>query len=116
MKLVQEIKATPTYKQYTSSEEYSEGSQHLVELVLINPEWRTITFFAEAFKISFKHKSLNELDKQVKAVHKLLTKPCKLYLEAESKTVGNVHLNPASDADEEFQTYDYSDNRYTRTR
>lgn len=116
MKLVQEIKATPTYKQYSSSEEFVEGSTHLVELVLINPEWKTITFFAEAFKLSFKYANLDELGKNAKAISKILSKPCKLYLEAESKTIGNVHLNTASDADEEFQTYDYSDGRYTRTR
>lgn len=116
MKLTQESKQTPTYKQYASSEEYTEGSQHLVEIVLVNPDWKSITFFADSFKLSFKYKQNEEFSKQVKAVSKLLSKPCKCFLEAESKTIGNLHLNSASDADEDYQLYESSERGWNRTR
>jgi hypothetical protein len=116
MKLVQETKQTPTYKQYADSEEYSEGSIHPVELVLVKDEWKSITFFTDAFKLSFKFKTNEEYSKQVKAISKLLSKPCKCYLEAESKAIGNLHLNSASDADEEYQQYDSTERGWNRTR
>lgn len=116
MKLVQEVKTTPTYKQYAGSTEYSEGSKHEVELVLVNPEWKTLTFFSDAFKLSFKYKTLAELNQSVKAVSKIISKPCKCWLEAESKVLANLHLNPASDADEEFATFESTERGWSRTR
>lgn len=116
MKLTSENKTTPTYKQYANSDDYAEGSNHDVELILFNSDWKSVTFFAEAFKLSFKFKTSEEYNRQVKAVSKILSKPCKCFLEAESKTIGHLHLNSASDADEQFQLYESTERGFQRSR
>lgn len=116
MKLTQESKQTPTYRQYVLSSEFVVGSKHEVDLVLLNPEWKSITFFGEAFKLSFKYKTNDEFNKQSKAVSKILSKPCQVWMEAESPTIGNLHLNSASDADEDFQLFESSERGFQRTR
>jgi len=116
MKIVSEVKPIPTFKAYIDSGEFTVGAMHDITLVLYNEDWKTITFFAEAFKLNHKVKNSEEFNKLYRSVSKVLNKECKAFLEVESTTVCNVHLNLASDADEDFHRFKSTERGWEKTR
>lgn len=50
----------PTHLKWIVSHPEQEGSIHEINLILINPEWKTLTFFSEAFKYNMKLSSDEE--------------------------------------------------------
>lgn len=116
MKLTVEVKPTPTFKQYVDSGEATIPSEHTVQRILVNVDWKTITFFSDEFKLNYKLPTKEEYVKAVRNIKKLLSKPCQCRLEIESKTVCNVILDSASDADESFMEFTESDKGWDRTR
>lgn len=116
MKIVSEIKPIPTFKAYIDSGDYTVGELHPVTLILYNEDWKTITFFAEAFKLNHKVKNSEEFNRLYKSISKVLGKECKCFLEIESTTVCNVLLNPASDADEQYHQFKSTERGWEKTR
>jgi len=116
MKFTVEQKPTPTFKQYVDSGEATIPSKHSVERIMCNVDWKTITFFSEAFKLNLKLPSKDEYLKTVKKVTSVLNKDCKCALEIESKSVCHINLDIASDADESAMQYESNDTGWVRTR
>lgn len=116
MKIAVEVKPIPTFKQYVDSGNATVPSLHTVTLVLYNEDWKAMTFFAEEFKLNHKVKNAQEFDKLYKAVSKIISKECKLFLEIESTTVCNIKLDLASDADEDFHRFKQLDRGWEKIR
>lgn len=116
MKLTSEIRPTPTFKQYVASGECTIPSVHPVRQVLVNIDWKTITFFSEEFKLNFKYSTKEEYVKTVKKVKSIISKPCQCRLEVESQTVCHLVLDVASDADESFMEFSESERGWDRNR
>lgn len=45
---------TPTHVRWAANNKDKFGESFEIVLVLVNPEWRTLTFFAKEFKVNFK--------------------------------------------------------------
>lgn len=116
MKISIEVKPTPTFKQYVDSGEATIPSVHLVGKVLVNIDWKTITFFTDDFKLNYKLPTKDEYLKTLRKVKQIISKPCQCRLEIQSKTVCDLILDSASDADESYMEFSESDKGWDRTR
>lgn len=114
MKFSHEEKRTPTLRKWVDATKPANGGRYPIVRVLINSEWRTVTFCTDEFRINLKFETNKEFEGTERGLRKILDKHCRAYVDYTGGYKSEIEVVPASDADESPDKFNRDDFGYVK--